>query len=209
MASRRAALLPMRPKLCSAIGRQFSGITSLDEASPADARACAARFSALGARPRRGPPIARRSAGAISLFSTPPNFPLFFDCYGGLDSLIARKIRLIHQVTNSTCKRLKYGSLLRPHPRRLGLGTRFSLYLASNGVADLSRPTRQSCEGRSSTPSVGTEAAARAATRLQHQDIPSSELRRDADMTNRHRRSVLRGKDADIVAMILPAAGVT
>jgi hypothetical protein len=105
MVSRRAALLPMQPRLCSAIGRQFSGITSLLEASPADARACAARFVALGAGPRSGQPIERRSASAISLFSTPPNFSSFFACCGVLNSLIARKIPLIHQVTNSTRKR--------------------------------------------------------------------------------------------------------
>jgi hypothetical protein len=78
-----------------------------------------------------------------------------------------------------------------------------------NGAAHLSRPTRQWREVRPSMPSVGTEAAAPEATRLQHQDIPSSELIRDADMTNGHRKSVLRVKGADIAVMILPAAGVT
>jgi hypothetical protein len=190
MVSHRAALLPMQHTLCLVRGRRFSGTTSRDEASPVDARACAAGFAALGAGSRPGPPIEPRCAGAISRFSTPRNFLLFFGCYGGLNSLIARRISLIPQVTNLTSKYLKYWSLLCPYPRRFGLGTRFSLYLASN-VPHIYRARRANVAGCD-------QAGRRLARRPQRRrpagcSIRSSRplnCRGDADMSDGHRKSV-------------------
>jgi hypothetical protein len=71
------------------------------------------RSGVMGSRPCPGTPIDRRSRDVISLFSAPQNFPLFFDCSGGFNSLMPRIIPLIHQVTNFTFKNLKLNFFLR------------------------------------------------------------------------------------------------
>jgi len=86
----------------------------------------------MGYPPHPGPPIERRSAGVVSLFSALLNFPLFFDCSGGFNSLIFGEIPLIRRVANLTHRYLKYLSLFGPYSHRFSLNSRFSLYLASN-----------------------------------------------------------------------------
>ena len=87
----------------------------------------------MGSPPHPGPPIEGRSAGVVSLFSALLNFPLFFGCSGGFNSLIFGKIPLIRRVTNLTHRYLKYLSLFGPYSHRFSPNSRFSLYLASNG----------------------------------------------------------------------------
>jgi hypothetical protein len=83
-----------------------------------------------------GSPPPRRSAGVVSLFSALLNFPLFFGCSGGFNSLIFGKIPLIRRVTNLTHRYLKYLSLFGPNSYRFSLNSRFSLYLASTAVGE-------------------------------------------------------------------------
>ena len=94
----------------------------------------------MGSPPHPGPPIERRSAGVVSLFSALLNFPLFFDCSGGFNSLIFGEIPLIRRVTNLTHRYLKY----LPYSHRFSLNSRFSLYLVSNNQSTAvgERPSR-------------------------------------------------------------------